>query len=87
MAQIGSPAQIASLASYHVYYVVNHNMYYSWTIEGGEVPQLYSTRTTYVLLLFDRYVLRTSDIRQVRTKNRFSMQPGICVSVKIQILF
>ena len=29
-------------------------MYYSWIIGGQTVPQLYSTRTTYVLPLFDR---------------------------------
>ena len=36
---------------------------------GTNIPESYSTRTTYGLPLFDRYVLRTSAIRQVRTKN------------------
>ena len=62
-------------------------MYYSWIIGGQTVPQLYSTSTTYVLPLFDRYVLRNSAIQQVRTKNRFALQPGICRRVKVQILF
>ena len=44
------------------------SMYYSWKIGRQTVPQLYSIRTTYVLPLFDKYVLHTSAIRQVRTK-------------------
>ena len=43
-------------------------MYYSWTIGGQNVSQLYSSRTTYVFPLFGSYVLRTSAIQQVRIK-------------------